>query len=237
MAPQDLHSEAFGLEDLLNLTPNDGSYGSAFASNLDWASFGNSLMGFDSTQLTIPEWNEFGADTWSKKDGPNQALTDEETTPSLIARASTSPVNQDSGSSKRQLEIYQEIEEIEENIRENEFANDNSSRNNIELKLRKTQLRLELMQLKNSTAVFRDRKLVSLEFEQVSLRLELLNATRSSEELEEDVQYFELKIQQLHLKKELNELKTNAPSVNSQNPTAQAVSSYILVWTTRSRLS
>jgi hypothetical protein len=128
----------------------------------------------------------------------------------------------------RILEIYQEIEISETEIRECEIQT-GTRQDLLGLKLRKTQLWLELNRLRDGANSKKSKDFVALEYEEATLQLELLESHRAPEQLDEDLEYLQLKVRRVQLKRDLDNLRqfpseTTTPSTGNEQQQQQQVS-------------
>lgn len=227
----EVESFDLGVLGIADLPAGDQSYGSMFAS-LDWEGPSDSFMDIDASALDLSTIiglptidNE--AVTEDHTDGgapqpPNSIKTNGDTLPDGDkATPASSSLSTATASDQRQIELIGEIDHIESSIRDHELQGSQPGEIST-LKLQKTRLWLELKRLRNPDGV-RDRRLVSLEFDEASLLLDLLKTGRSSAELEEDEDYHQLMAQKIRLKKELGGLERQRQDITADNTMQQPV--------------
>jgi hypothetical protein len=225
MEDERLSSTVFREGDVINLITGSGNedYGFAFASHLDWPLLGNSLM--DDADLVMPDWNEFSISTGtipttddhlasdlqnqnlSASTPPKTNVTQDLSQDIMNGTLAPEPEQRSNIPNQRQIEIYEQIDTLESDIQDLEFQ-DGNLREILALKLQKTQLRLELQQLREYAS--RDKKLVSILFEEATIQLEIMKLDNSAEELEENEDYLQLRLKKVYLKKELDALRQQA---------------------------
>jgi hypothetical protein len=213
--------------------PNDISYGGLFANQFDLPWIGNSMIEVDDWDLTMPDWNE---NLQVPDEAPRDQTDAGEGTPvqpsgtATPNTAKTNPVVP----TQRQVELYAEIEVVEDSIRDAELQ-DTSPEELLSLRLRKARLWLELKRLQDPSGA-RGKTLVLLELEKVTLHIEDMTKRFTHDQLDEEADFWDAKARRIRLRNELKSVsgdveKPNSttivqrPGINSQDPSvAGAVS-------------
>jgi hypothetical protein len=131
-------------------------------------------------------------------------------TPSFINEESVPSANEaieNLSLTSSQSAVYRDIEEVERSMRALELSEafDQNSATYLGLKLRKTKLYISARssRISDSRESPRDNEIIELELQEVLVLLEIRSLQRTSEDLDEDEDYQQLKLRRIQLRKEL----------------------------------
>ena len=197
--------------------PNDTSYGLLFANLFDLPGIGNSMIGADDLDLTMPDWNE---NLQVPDEAPRDRTDAGDGTPAQPSGTATPNTTKANPvvATQRQVELYAEIEVVEDSIRDAELQ-DTSPEELLSLRLRKARLWLELKRLQDPSGT-RGKTLVVLELEEVTLHIEEMTMRFTDEQLDEEADFWDAKARRIRLRNELKSVSGNVEEPNS-TPVAQ----------------